>query len=128
MIQTINLDLVPSSSPTVFVRCSQYDKGSRQIQINVYNRNALYNIPSNSVVTVRGTKPQDNTGFEYECSYNGSIVTFAIQDQMTVYAGKIPAELRITKDGTILGSANFFFNVEESPLSDNTVISEVLIG
>ena len=124
MIQTINLDLVPSSSPTVFVRCSQYDKGSRQIQINVYNRNALYNIPSNSVVTVRGTKPQDNTGFEYECTYNGSIVTFPIQPQMTVYAGKIPAELRITKDGTILGSANFFFNVEESPLSDNTVISE----
>ena len=124
MIQTINLDLVPSSSPTVFVRCSQYDKGSRQIQINVYNRNALFNIPANSVVTVRGTKPQDMTGFEYECTYNGSIVTFPIQPQMTVYAGKIPAELRITKDGTILGSANFFFNVEESPLSDNTVISD----
>ena len=123
MIQKYNLNLVPLSN-TVFVRCSQYDKESRTIEMTIYNGNALYTIPEGSVVTVRGTKQSDNTGFEYPCSFIGSIVSFDVQEQMTVFAEKVPAEIRITKEGTILGSANFFFLIEPSPLSENTVISE----
>ena len=123
MLQTYNLNLEPGLG-NVVVHCSQYDKDYRVVQFNLFNGNALYSIPDNSTVLVRGTKTKDNTGFEYECEYDGSVVTFEIKDQMTVYAGKYPAEIRIVRDATLIGSANFMFNVEPSPLLDNTVISE----
>ena len=106
--QNVNLDLVPPrfGRSNVTVPCSQYDKDFRVINFSIFNKNVLYNIPSGSVVTIRGTKPQDNTGFEYQCTYSGNLVTFPIQDQVTVYSGEIPAELRITKDGKIIGSAS----------------------
>ena len=124
--QNVNLDLVPPrfGRSNVTVSCSQYDKDFRVINFSIFNKNVLFNIPSGSVVTIRGTKPQDNTGFEYQCSFSGNLVTFPIQDQVTVYSGEIPAELRITKDGKIIGSANFNFLVEPSPLLNETVVSE----
>ena len=124
--QNVNLDLVPPrfGRSNVTVPCSQYDKDFRVINFSIFNKNVLFNIPSGSVVTIRGTKPQDNTGFEYQCSFSGNLVTFPIQEQVTVYSGEIPAELRITKDGKIIGSANFNFLVEPSPLLNETVVSE----
>lgn len=124
--QNVNLDLVPPrfGRSNVTVPCSQYDKDFRVINFSIFNKNVLFNIPSGSVVTIRGTKPQDNTGFEYQCTYSGNLVTFPIQEQVTVYSGEIPAELRITKDGKIIGSANFNFLVEPSPLLNETVVSE----
>lgn len=120
-----NLKLTPSQfgQNSIVVNCSQYDSLFRVIQFNLYNGNAVYSIPEGSVVTIRGTK-KDNTGFEYECDYSNNVVTFPIQQQITIFPGKVPAELRITSNGEIIGSWNFLFLVEESPLSDETTISE----
>lgn len=120
--QTYNLNLIPNNVPVV-VNASQYDKTSRTLNFNIYNGDVLYTIPSGSTITVRGTK-LDKTGFEYECTFNGSVVSFEIQDQMTVISGKYPVEIRIINNGDILGTANFIFNIEPTTLDDDTVISE----
>ena len=120
-----NLKLTPSQfgQSSVVVNCSQYDSLFRVIQFSLYNGINEFSIPDNCVVTIRGTK-KDLTGFEYQCEYEGNVVTFPIQSQVTVLPGKVPAEIRVTSGNEIIGSWNFVFLVEESPLDENTIISE----
>lgn len=120
--QTYNLNLIPDRVP-VIVNCSQYDANSRTIEMVIYDGSALYTIPSGTSASVRGTK-SDNTGFEYPCTIDGSKVSFDIQDQMTIFAGKVPCEIRLSKDGGIIGTCNFLLNVEETPLDPEITISE----
>ena len=120
--QNYKLNLIPFGVP-VIVKASQYDKESRTINFTIYNGNVLFEIPSGSDVVVLGTK-KDNTGFEYACSYDGSTVSFDIKDQMTVLPGEYQAEIRISNNGEILGTANFSFFIERSALTDDTIISE----
>lgn len=120
--QRYNLNLIPDKVP-VIVNCSQYDALSRTIEMVIYDGSTVYDIPSGTTATVRGTK-QDNTGFEYPCTIDGSIVSFDIQDQMTIFAGKVPCEIRLSKGGGIIGTCNFLLNVEETPLDPDVTISE----
>ena len=120
--QTYNLNLIPNGVP-VIVKASQYDKTARIIKFTIYDGDTLFTIPAGADVYVQGTKP-DLTGYQYSCTVNGSVVSFDIEQQMTVCAGRHFAEIRITKDGEILGTANFEFFIERSALSDDTVISE----
>lgn len=122
ILQTYNLDLIPNSVPLV-VKASQYDKTSRLLAFNIYKQGELFTIPSGSTVTIRATK-KDGTGFEYPCSYASSKVTAVLEEQMTIFSGKYPVELRIAQGSSILGTANFIMEIEESPLKDDTVISE----
>ena len=123
--QHYKLNLIPDIVP-VSVGVSQYDKTSRTIVFSIYNGDTLFTIPNGSLATVRGTKP-DKTGFEYSCTISGSDISFEIQDQMTVLAGRFPVEIRITHNGELLGTANFMLNVEKSPLADDTIISETVL-
>ena len=120
--QRYNLNLIPDKVP-VIVNCSQYDALSRTIEMVIYDGSTVYEIPSGTTATVRGTK-QDNTGFEYPCTIDGSIVSFDIQNQMTIFAGKVPCEVRLSKDGGVIGTCNFLLNVEETPLDPDVTISE----
>lgn len=120
--QTINLNLIPGS-PLPRINVSQYDNGSRTLQFNLYNGASPYEIPSGASVYIVGTKA-DNTGFEYACTFDGSLVSVDITDQMTVFAGEVQSELRIVQSDEILGTANFIINVESAALSDDTQISE----
>lgn len=125
LTNTYCLKMTPSQfgQSSVVVNCSQYDSLFRVIQFNLYNGTNEFSIPDNCVVTIRGTK-KDLTGFEYQCEYEGNAVTFPIQNQVTVLPGKVPAEIRVTSGNEIIGSWNFVFLVEESPLDENTIISE----
>lgn len=118
--QTYNLNLIPDKVP-VSVDCSQYDSLSRTIVFNIYDGTVLKDV-TGATATVRGTK-SDNTGFEYPCTIDGSTVSFDIQDQMTIFSGKVPCEIRLVNNG-ILGSCNFVLNVEPTPLDPNVTISE----
>lgn len=120
--QTINLNLIPGS-PLPRINVSQYDNGSRTLQFNLYNGVSPYEIPSGASVYIVGTKA-DNTGFEYSCTFDGSLVSVDITDQMTVFAGEVQSELRIVQSDEVLGTANFIINVESAALSDDTQISE----
>ena len=120
--QKYNLDLVPSGVP-VIVHVSQYDSDSRTIQMDIYEDGVAYEIPSTAIVTVRGTKA-DNTGFEYTCSADGNRASFLVKEQMTIFKGKVPCELRISNNGNIVGTANFILAVEETPMDSTITISE----
>ena len=120
--QTVNLNLTPSGVPPI-VHLKQYDRESRTITCTVYDGSALFSAPSGASATIRGTKP-DNTGFEYAATISGSTVTFTVQTQMTVLAGDVPAEIRITSGSQILGTATIILRVEKSALSSDTDISE----
>lgn len=120
--QSYKLNLIPDQVP-LSVWCSQYDADSRIFQFEIYKGSELYTIPGGSTVTVRGTK-QDNTGFEYSCTYDGSVANVIVKDQMTIFAGKVPCEVRIANGSDILGTANFNLMVERTPLDTDVTISE----
>lgn len=120
--QRINLNLIPGGVlPRINV--SQYDTGSRTLELVLYNGDTAYNVPTGSSVYVVGTKA-DKTGFEYSCTYDDNVVSVDITDQMTVFGGEVMTEIRILKDGDQIGTGNFIINVEPTALADDTIISE----
>lgn len=119
--QTFNLDLIPQGVAPI-IHVSQYDQGQTWTFL-IFADGTPFNIPAGSGVTIQGTKP-DHTGFQYNCSYSGSQVTATEMQQMTILAGDVPTEIRITKDEEIIGSLNFKIRVEPTALADDTVISE----
>lgn len=120
--QIYKLNMIPDKVP-VMVRVSQYDQYSRTIIFDLYDGAIEYEIPAGSTLTIRGTKP-DKTGFEYPCTFVGNRVEFLLEPQVSVISGLVPAELRITSSNEIVGSCNFIFNVEETPLDKDTIISD----
>lgn len=128
MNQTIKLNLIPNyNSLPQTVKLKQYDKTvsavGKTLTFELYEADRPYDIPTGAVVTVRGTK-SDKTGYEYECTFDGNQVYCNVEQQMTVFACKYDADLRITKDSNIIGTANFKIDVTESALADDTAISE----
>lgn len=119
--QTLNLNLIPQGVKPV-IHVSQYDKGQTWI-FKLMLGDSYYQIPAGASITIQGTK-SDGTGFQYACTYSGYEVTATEEAQMTILAGDVPAELRITKDGDIIGTLNFVIRVENAALSDETQISE----
>lgn len=121
--QSINLNLIPGGVlPRLNV--SQYDKGSRALQFNLFSGSLPFEVPEGSTVTIQGTK-KDMTGFQYPCTYQGSLVVSDLYDQMTVLAGEVTTELVITDTSlNILGTCNFIIDVEQAALSKDIPISE----
>lgn len=120
-IQTINLNLIPAGVKPI-INVSQYDKGQTWL-FNLYTGSQPFSIPSGSTVSILGTKP-DKTGFQYSCTFSGNVVTVIEQQQMTVIAGDVPAEIRITKSSELIGSLNFIISVEPAALRNDTIISD----
>lgn len=121
--QSINLNLIPGGVLPRF-NVSQYDKGSRVLQLNLFSGSLPFEVPEGSTVTIQGTK-KDMTGFQYPCTYQGSLVVSDLYDQMTVLAGEVTTELVITDTSlNILGTCNFVIDVEQAALSKDTVVSE----
>lgn len=121
--QSINLNLIPGGVLPRF-NVSQYDKGSRALQFNLFSGSLPFEVPDGSTVTIQGTK-KDMTGFQYPCTYQGSLVVSDLYDQMTVLAGEVTTELVITDTSlNILGTCNFIIDVEQAALSKDIPISE----
>ena len=118
-----NLNMTPNKTVPPVVHVSQYDNKSRSVTFLLIDGGLPYTIPTGSVVTVQGTK-KDKTGFQYECNVDDTKVTFQITEQMTAYPGNVPCEIVITNSDSVIGSANFWLDVEEATLSVDTVISE----
>lgn len=123
MTQTYNLNLIPGSVP-VFVHVKQYDTAPREIVFKLYSGDTVYSIPSNTTITVSGTKP-DGNGFSYNVTdFSGSVVTVPMQEQMTVLSGEIPCQLTIAQTGGVIGTATFILDVAPAALSDDVPVSE----
>lgn len=113
---------------------SEGDKNTRMINITVQQAGENFSIPSGASVYVTGKK-QDNTIFTYQCTKSGYIVSFQIAEQMSAANGIVLCELQIIENGNPLGSANFVYWVEPSPVqggtaseSDLNVFLEAIIG
>jgi len=113
---------------------SEGDKNTRMINITVQQAGENFSIPSGASVYVTGKK-QDNTIFTYQCTKSGYIVSFQIAEQMSAANGIVLCELQIIENGNPLGSANFVYWVEPSPVQDGTasesdlnVFLEAIIG
>lgn len=127
MIIKSKLNISGNTGIPPVITLKQYDKttdsNGKQLQFELYDGATLYEIPSGARATIRGTKP-DLTGYEYECTFSGSVITVNVSEQMTVCAGRHNAEIRITKDDNILGTASVTLNIERSALSDATPVSK----
>ena len=119
--QTINLEMIPKGIPPI-IHVSQYDKGQTW-NFNLLLNGQAFPVPAGSNVTIQGTKP-DQTGFQYACTFSGSVVTAEEEEQMTVLPGDTKAEIVIGNSGDIIASINIIIRVEPTALSDDTQISE----
>lgn len=122
--QQIKLNLIPGQ---VFprVNASQYDSGTRTLQMALYNGDQVFNIASGMTAVVQGTKP-DRTGFQYAATVTAgsNIVTIDITQQMTAVKGDVTCELVISNGNNRIATVNFILYVEAAALADDTVISE----
>lgn len=121
--QTFNLDLIPQGVPPI-VHVSQYDKGQTW-NIHIYENGVVFPVPSGTSAAVQGTKP-DNTGFQYPAviSVGDNVVTFTVEQQMTVLGGQFECELVLVNGENQVATINFILDVEPTTLDDDTVISE----
>lgn len=122
-MQIVNLQITPTGVKPV-IHVSQYDV-ERQFQIKLWDGQVAYNPPSGATIEIQGIKP-DQHGFAYsDCvSVSGNTLTVTTKKQMTILEGKTECEIRISKNNQNLGTLNFDLMVEESPVNENTDISE----
>lgn len=106
-----------------YVKVSQYDTGRRLLITLIKNDGSMFKIPSEASASINGLKP-DGNGFSYDCSIENNKVVVDMKEQMTVLAGYVKCEILLSKGGERIATANFMLSVEESPLSENTPISE----
>lgn len=134
--QTGIVDIIPEYNRALRpIFCiSEGDKASRSISITVKSGGENFTIPGGSSVWIIGKKT-DGTIFSYTCSYAGFTVTFPISEQMSAKDGIVLCELRIINGSDVLGSANFVYWVEPSPVqngtaseSDLNVFLEAILG
>ena len=117
------LHIVPDTiRPKIYI--SQRSTGLEKLQFTLVGTDgSYYSIPSDTDVTLVGTKP-DKRVFSYACTYSGSTVSCDVTDQMSAVAGLVKAELRFANtSGQLLPSQNIDIIVERSPL-DGTVCSK----
>ena len=112
-MQNINVNIVPDSYPQT-IRYSQGDVG-REFKINVVG----FTIPTGATVKIQATKPS-GFGFSVAGTVSGNAVSFTTTAIMTDEAGRFPAELEITKDSVVIGTANFIMWGEANPHPEGT--------
>lgn len=118
------VNLRPNYSVETIIDVAQYDTELREISLALYYGNDVYPIPAGSILTVRGTK-KDNTVFEIPVTYDGNIATWELTNQITVYPGIVPCQLRVTNHGALIGTAQFKLNIQGSAFdAEHAVLSE----
>lgn len=123
--QKIDLNLIHGQvRPRVNV--SQYDNGSRTLEIAVYNNTARFTLLSSYNATIEGRKP-DGLGFQYTGTIDtvNNVATFDVTTQMTAISGDVVVEMVLTDSNeNRIATGNFILAVEAAPLNDDSVISD----
>lgn len=119
--QTINLNIIPESSPIV-IHVDQYDEGTGRLIFNLYQNSVPY-APAGATAIIQGVKP-DRKGFDYPCSIVGNVVTADLTKQMTAVGGAVRAQIVVTDSDGRSGSFAFILDVQHSALPEDTDISD----
>lgn len=122
--RTITLNIQPNFAITPRVNVSQYDKGV-PIEFVLMDGLLEASLPSGATAKVQGTRPS-GVGFSHACTISGNVLTVDSTPNMTGEAGQIPAEVVIEYSGDVIGTANFFLNVERSPHPDGTIDGDII--
>lgn len=116
-MQTIIVDMTPGfRMPTIYY--SQGDVGT-QFAIDLRSRFGD-SFPTGTTVTIQATKP---SGFGFSVaatSVTNGVATFTTTAEMTDEFGRFPAELKVTKTGLTLFSANFYMDGERNTHPEGT--------
>ena len=105
IVNTYNLNMIPDRVlPLVMV--SQYDS-ARRIVFNLFNGNEEYS-PTSAKVLI-GTN-------QYEGQVNGNQVTFNVPSELTQTAQYLFGEIVATDSNGKMGSLNFKFKVDSTPM------------
>lgn len=125
-MQQNNLQYAPTGITPV-VHVSQFDEG-RQFRFKLYDGVMAYTMPSGTTAQIDGIKP-DGRGFSYtDCiSVSGNTATITTKKQMTIVPGAVKCEIRFVNGSNNIGTLNFLLMVEESPINENTDISETVL-
>ena len=109
-VQSINLNLIPVGVMPV-LHFSQFDRDvDGSIIYMIYNGAVPFDLTDCEAV-LEGTKP-DSTVFSYPCTVHNNFLTTPTYSQMTSVLGDYAAEIRISKDGSVVGTLNFTISVE----------------
>lgn len=110
------------------VNVSQFDSGTRTLEIAVYNNTARFTLLGTYTVSIEGRKP-DNTAFQYDGIIDtvNNVATFDVTEQMTAVYGDVVVEMVINDGDDRIGTGNFILAVEAAPLNDDSVISESVL-
>lgn len=129
--QRISLNLSPYSdevyrgtrAPTVTL--SQFDRNSRKLIFELRQDDDPYQIPEGATASLLGTKP-DGTSFAYAMDVEDeNSVSILLPAQASTVAGEYPAEVVLfDSHSDRLGSANFYFMVEQSAMDEQGAASE----
>lgn len=107
------LEIASGIKAPVTVHISQGDSG-QAISFDIENNGVKYEF-FDETVTVYGTRVDGAVFGPYACTFYGNTVSFAIQPDMSAFAGPCVAEISITSSsGVKVGSANFAILVEQS--------------
>lgn len=116
-MQTIIVDMTPGfRMPTIYY--SQGDVGT-QFAIDLRSRFGD-SFPTGTTVTIQATKP---SGFGFSVaatSVTNGVATFTTTAEMTDEFGRFPAELKVTKTGLTLFTANFYMDGERNTHPEGT--------
>ena len=115
--QIIQINLVPNMSTPAVVQVSQYDVG-RPLVFKVYDGTSPADLTGVTAV-IEGTK-RSGLGFSESGTVSDNTVTLDTTLAMTQEDGSIPAEIRFSKTGEDVGTANFILAVEKTPHADGT--------
>lgn len=115
--QIIQINLIPNLSTPAVVRVSQYDVG-RPLVFKVYDGTSPADLTGVTAV-IEGTK-KSGLGFSESGTVTDNTVTLNTTLAMTQEDGSIPAEIRFSKTGEDVGTANFILSVEKSPHLEGT--------
>jgi len=122
-VQTFTLSLRPDDYPTNVpqVFANQYDAG-RAFAVTILDLDGNPYTPNGETATICGTKP-DGTGFSYDATLSGSVVSFSTTGQMTVVAGHVRCGIILTRGSVTVGTLAFDLYVQPAALQAGTIIS-----
>ena len=126
--QKIDLNLI-HGQVRPHVNVSQYDSGSRTLEMAIYNGNERFLLAGAYTASIQGTKP-DGHGFQYSATIDtvNNVITADVTQQMTAVFGDVICEVEIFDgDANNIGTGNFVLAVEKAALSDDTVVSDTQI-
>ena len=124
-MEIIKLNLIPSGVNSI-CHCSQYDNG-RVIRLELFDGLTPYTLQSGDTVTLNVRKP-DNTILtaSVTATQGNNYVDIVTTEQMCAVVGNNLCDLTITNGSTVIGTLNFYMQVERDVLADGIPSQSVI--